>query len=464
MVAFAEELDEGRGVGGVLAGVEEVVVALGAGSADVGVEVVVGAGEGARAAGVEAVAVGEDGGGEAGEVGAAAPEVLLAVEALARPVGVGGLVVVAADAAAVEDGLDLAHEAPGGAGGIGRREGGGGAGEGRNVVDGVGALVAAGAGDVLAGLADEPGAHELEGLPGGVEGLEGERDVGGGGEEDGAVGVDGDGAEEVFHVPGGLGADAFVGADLVVGVVIGEDAEAFDGASGDVGEAGAVVDVGDVDGAGGRAGPGEVGEDGRGGAAFEADGLAEGRALLLREGDEVVEDVRQIDAPEVVLGGLGGDEEELARVVPPGAGGEGEGGEEARPVAGVEIVLHALGDGLAPAGDHLDGAGLLGAAAGDVEEREAAGLGGVVAGGDADEASGLAGDGLGVAVVVGPEAVGAVVGQLAGAVGAHGHDVAAEEVRQVAVFPADVHHLVGDQLESWSKVRRARAPVAGSRR
>ena len=429
VVAFAEELDERGGVGGVFAGVEEVVVALGARAADVGVEVVIGAGEGAGAAGVEAVAVGEDGGGEAGEVGAAAPEVLLAVEALARPVGVGGLVVVAADAAAVEDGLDLAHEAPGGAGGIGRREGGGGAGEGRDVVDGVGAFVAAGAGDVLAGLADEPGAHELECLAAGVERLEGEGDVGGRGEEDRAVGVDGDGAEEVLHVPARLGADAFVGADLVVGVVIGEDAQGLDGAARDAGEAGAVVDVGDVDGAGARAGPDEVGEDGRDGAALDADGLAEGRALYLGQRDEVVEDVHQIDAPEVVLGRAHGDEEELARVATPRAGGEREGREEAGPVAGVEVVLDALGDGLAEAGDHLDGAGLLGAPLGDVEEGEAAGFGGVVPGGDADEAAGLSGDGLGVAVVVGPEAVGAVVGQLAGAVGAHGHDVAAEEVR-----------------------------------
>ena len=61
-------------------------------------------------------------------------------------------------------------------------------------------------------------------------------------------------------------------------------------------------------------------------------------------------------------------------------------------------------------------------------------------GGHADELTVRAGDGLGVAIVVGPEAVGAEVGQLAGAVRAHGHQNTAEEVGLVAILPADEHH------------------------
>ena len=441
LVALLEVLIEVGGGGVELQGREDVVVALGAVAADVGVQGDVGAAEAVPAAGA------------VGEVG----------DLLADGVGGLGLAVVAADALAVEDGLDLAVEAPAarravpglnllgllarGDGGDGRRG---------HIL----ALVAADAADGLARHPHEPRTHHLQCLAIFIERLDGEGRIGRELEHARAVFLHIHGAVEDAHVPRAFHPDGVVAAGVARSVFVVEDAQLLHLAVGDAFQGLlAAVDVGHIDIAGLALEVDAVGADGRLGAGLEGNRLVVVRVGAFPKGEDVIVDVHEDQAPGggVVILHRGEDELVVERT----------GMEE----VGLDVVDQAVqGDVLdwaAAEGELVDGALGLDTALGDVEHHQLALAGhAVVAGDDTDELGGAAGDVLVVEDGVGPVAVRAVELLLVGAVGVHRHQHAREVVGRVGVLPAQEDHAavgvdLGVPVDVLVKGEAARALAVG---
>ena len=326
--------------------------------------------------------------------------------------------------------------------------------------------MAAGAAHSFAGHADGPGAHELEGGAVGVERLEGDGRVGGHLEAGGAVRLHVHGAEHALEVPAGLhliesGGD--VSARAVVAEVVGEHAELLDRAARDAGEAGAVVDVGDVDGGGVRAGHAPVGDHGRTLPRGEEDRLEEGAVVGLGQQHDVVEGIYEVDAETAFVAELRGGEE-VGAAERPGVG-------EVR-LAARELVVHlqvtdvalhrlaASGEfvhearfarGEAARGDaegvlrrtpfavgRIERDGVLARERGIEEEHASVFGAAVVSAGHHHEAVRVVGNGSRAAEEGGEVGAAAPEGELADAVGVHGHQFAREVMLDVGVFPARV--------------------------
>ena len=351
--------------------------------------------------------------------------------------------VVAPDAEGVEDGLHLARElevalrAAPRADLLERQVGGHARGARHEAL----LLVASGAGEVFAAAGGEPAAHHLQGLPFGVERLDGDRRVGGYLEVGATVRVHGHGAERAAHVPRAVEADRAVEPALVLEAErVGVQAQVLHRADRDVLEAGSLVDVGDVDLRRGGAGNDAVGLRVRDGRLHERHGLAEVVSGLAEETQLVVEAVDEVDG-EVPLALVPARDEERGVV-------KRERVEVHGPRAVVELVAHDRVDGLAVAGHQLDRALALLRALRHVEEAELSlAAESVVAGEDGHELRGLAGNRTRVEHAVRPEGVAAVERALVGTVGIAREEDARIGVRDVRIFPAKVHHApVGHDL------------------
>ena len=147
-------------------------------------------------------------------------------------------------------------------------------------------LVAADAGQALAGVNVGVGAHRLDGQAGFVEQLEIDGRARGEAEMDAAVGFDRDGAQDAAAE--GLGGDPDVGI-ILEGIVLGEDVDHAKGFDFDPGRPGqfALIDVQDSDGAIGQLAVGWEGRGGlgrRGGAKRGGGGTAGGGSSAVAVG------------------------------------------------------------------------------------------------------------------------------------------------------------------------------------
>jgi hypothetical protein len=292
--------------------------------------------------------------------------------------------------------------------------------------------VTADAGDTFAGHADEPGTFELKSLSLVVEGLDAEGGVGGDGEVGGAVGLDGDRAEDAFDIPGAIGAEGTIEtAHAAFAEVVFDDAEVVDGAAGDAVETGPGVDIGDEGGGLVGVGVDTVLEDGWSGLGFEGGGPEDGGAFVLVDEGEIIEGIDEVETPEGVGVGFGGDE-----VI---AGVEGGGHEELREAEGLEdqTVADDGIDGLAAAGEFVEDTEVIASALGGIKEEESAGAGDiVVAAGDADDLGDGAGDRFGVEEGAGEPGTATAEFALVGAVGVHVEEEPGIGVGLVGVLPA----------------------------
>ena len=343
--------------------------------------------------------------------------------------------VVAADAEGVEDGLDLAGELEVALRAAPRaylleRDVRGDAGRAR---DEALLLVASGAGEVLSAACREPAAHHLHGLALRVKRLDGDGRIRGDLEICAAVGIHRHGAERAAHVPRAVEPDRAVESALVLeSECVGVEAEVLHRAGGDALQARALVDIGDVDlrllGPAHRA----VGPGVRDGRLHERHGFAEIVPILAQKAKLVVEAVDDVDG-KVPLAIVPARHEE-GRVV------KRERVEVHRPRAIVELVAHDGVHWLAVARHELHGALALLGALRDIEEPELAlPAKAMVSGQDSDELRGLARYRARVEHAVWPEGVAPVERALVRPVGIAREEYARVGVREVGVFPSQVH-------------------------
>jgi hypothetical protein len=388
-VALAEHLDQLAGIGVVLQRRRQVVIALGARPADVRVQGHVGRRE-------------------------AAPALLAAAEVRHRLAALSLRAVVAGDAVLVQHGLDLALEAEPARRaapradlvGLPRRQ---------PIADRGGVrllLVAADAGEHLAGHGRQPAPHDLQGLAVLVDRLEGDGRVGGHAEHRRSVRLDRHRAEDAVDVPGPVDADVDVPAHAVVGVVEREQPQPLDRAPRNALEARAGVDVRQVE---DRVLPRQVDlvrDHGRGRRLPQGHGLQDGVARLGVELQHVVEHVDQVQVPRVSVGRLARDEEVLVA--------QRVGVQEPGPARVDQLVADDRLDLLAVAGDPLDDAAGLMASLGRVEEDQLAHARHAVVPADhRDDPRGVPRAGTGVEGRVRPVGVAAVQLHLLRAVGIH---------------------------------------------
>ncbi|OQB79021.1 MAG: hypothetical protein BWX88_04983 [Planctomycetes bacterium ADurb.Bin126] len=421
VVPLAEPLHQPRLAGVELPRAEDGHVALLGGRADVAAELVV-RGRELRSEIVPVLVVQRGHGRavqQAGEGAAVAPR----------------LAVVAAGAVAVEHGLDLVAEREAPRGSVeGRRLGRRLGGRQRRLHrrGGVLRLVAAGARDALARHGGHPAPHELDGRPVGVQRLEGHRRAGGDAEAGRPVRVDRNRAQHELGIPRPVQPDAVrLGAHALVGELVADDADGLDRAAGHAGQRGPGVDVGDGDLGVAAGGVDLVGDDRRARRGAKRERLEQGVALGLVDEHEVVERVCEVQAPGPIGGRLARDEEMAVA--------EREGVEELGPALGDGQVERSGQDGPPAGADELDGPLGAAAPAGRVEDHQVAHprqL--VVPADDGDDAGALRGQGAGEEHRRRPVRPAAVVLQLLRAVGVGVEEDAAERVRDVHVFPAEI--------------------------
>ena len=320
------------------------------------------------------------------------------------------------------------------------------------------------AGNAFPRHAHQPASHQLQGAPLGIEGLERYRQIGGNGEASRTVLLDRGRAEHAFDVPAAVDPNRVVPAALVVGVVIGEDAQVLDCAPRHAAQPWSAVDVGDVYHGGLAVRPDAVGNHGRGRPRFQRDRFEQGRAFDLCDQRLVVEDVNQVDAPQGARRGFHRNEEVLVRqrirmrhergklfLVGHGVGAVAHVCNHRFAVARHElhearffrrqavrhdIQLAAFAPPLFRVGPEAEG---VFAGEAWIEQGQAAALADVVmAAENADHPARVTGDRFGKEEGGGEERVASVVGQLPAAVGVHGEKAAREVVRNVTVFPAQV--------------------------
>ena len=294
-------------------------------------------------------------------------------------------------------------------------------------------LVAADAGDRFARFGGDPAAHDLDRVSVLVERLERDWDVGGYFERGGSVFENRHGSDNAARIPRAVEPDAVrLGAHALIGELIAEDAQRFDFSARNPFESFAFVNIGDKD-VGGRGF--RIDAVGQNRLAFgftERNRLDERGVRIGQDRHDVVVDIGQADFPRGLRGPLAGDQKESL--------GDRVRMHELRPALRDWQVARDRLDLFAVAGDALNRAGRLFTALRRIENNHVAHtVQLVMARNDPDELRGVARQRPRGKDAVRPVGTASVKLGLIRAVRVHVEHNAREAVRQVDVFPAQVH-------------------------
>ena len=290
-------------------------------------------------------------------------------------------------------------------------------------------FVAPDAGNVFAGHAGQPTAHQLKRLTLGIERLDRDRRVGRNAEQGRSVGLDRHRAQHAFDFPGPVGADPMVDAgDPAIAELVGEQSQRLDRIARQSLEARALVDVQQVH---DRILPLRLHaftNYGRRRGGPKRQRLEQGEAFLLLDQHPVVEHVDQMDSPQGIGVRLAGDEKILVA--------ERVGMGELGPTVLGEFVLDQRFDFLAVPGNPLDDAVGFALPFDRIEDDQLTHAAHVMPGDDAGHLRPMVRDRPCVENRVRPVGTRAVVFTLIGPVGIHRKQDAVPDVRRVGVFPA----------------------------